>query len=34
MVESNVFMYEIGTMRPVETVLKRREGDKGERWRG
>jgi hypothetical protein len=29
-----VFMYENGAIRPVETVLRNKEGDKGERWRG
>jgi hypothetical protein len=27
-------MYENGTMRPVETVLRRRRRGKEERWRG
>jgi hypothetical protein len=27
-------MYENGKIRPVETILRIVEGDKGERWRG
>jgi hypothetical protein len=29
-----VFMCENGTVKPVETVLRRWEGEKGETWRG
>jgi hypothetical protein len=29
-----VFVYENRTMKPIEIVLRRGEGDKGERWRG
>jgi hypothetical protein len=27
-------MYENGTMRPVETILRKGKNGKGERWRG